>query len=222
MKLQVEELTKHFDELQSLYGDKDLRAIPGAGEVCSPKLFLIFINPTSRNVSSRKEWKGLRAPWLGTKNVWRFLCNVGLLDRSLLELIHSKKPEEWSYEFAERVYGEVKRNSVYITNLCKLTQKNAKLPSREIMAKYLDLLKREIEIIKPQVIVSFGSLTSSLLLGKTIKISEYRKKWEEVEINGHRFRVFPVYYPVGQGMKNIKMAEEDLKWIVQNHCKTRI
>jgi len=222
MELQVEELIKHFDELQSLYGDKNLNAIPGAGEVCTPKLFLIFINPTSKNVSAKKEWSGLRAPWLGTKNVWRFLCNVGLFDKQLFDLINSKN-FKWSYEFAERVYTEVKRNSVYITNLCKLTQKDARLPPKKIMVKYLDLLKKEIDIVKPQAIVSFGSYVSSILLGKTIKISEYRRKWEEIEINGSLFKVFPLYYPVGQGIKNMKKAEEDLKWIIQIVAsKTRI
>jgi DNA polymerase len=215
MKLQVEELIKYFDELQSLYGDESLNAIPGAGEICNPKLFLIFINPTSKNVSAKKEWKGLRAPWLGTRNVWRFLCNVDLFNKQLFDIINSKN-FKWSYEFAERVYTEVKRNSVYITNLCKLTQKDARLPPKKIIVKYLGLLKKEIEIVKPRIIISFGSLVSSLLLGKAVKISEYRRRWEVVEINGSEFKVFPVYYPVGQGMKNIKIAEEDLKWIIQN------
>jgi DNA polymerase len=216
-ELQVEKLKKKFDELQALYGDKNLDAIYGAGEICNPKICLVFMNPTGKNVSADKDWKGLKAPWLGTKNVWRFLSRVGLFDKSLLFEIEQKKPKEWDYDFAERVYKEVKRNSVYITNLCKATQKDAKPVSSKVFKKYLDLFKEEMLIVKPKIIIAFGSQVASLLLNKNVSLPRYREKYEEVKINGEVFKVFPVYYPLGQGMKNIKIAESDLKKILQKY-----
>ncbi len=52
--MQVTNLIKSFDKLQNIYGDKHLDAIYGAGEIDNPKLCLVFMNPTRRNVSSNK------------------------------------------------------------------------------------------------------------------------------------------------------------------------
>ena len=79
----------------------------------------------------------------------------------------------------------------------------------------MELFKKEILEVKPDVIVTFGGQVSSVLLGKPIKVSEYRKKFEELEVDGRRFKVFPVYYPVGQGMRNMPIAKEDLDWILR-------
>ena len=37
-----------------------------------------------------------------------------------------------------------------------------------------------------------------------------------LEVYGNSFSVFPVYYPVGQGLRNINKAKEDLSWIIKN------
>ena len=33
-------------------------------------LIFVFMNPTGKNNASYKEWKGIRAPWIGSKNIW--------------------------------------------------------------------------------------------------------------------------------------------------------
>ena len=68
--MQLTKLHKSFDILQSKFGVNNLNAIYGAGETKSPRLCFIFMNPTGRNISSVKNWRGIRAPWLGTKNIW--------------------------------------------------------------------------------------------------------------------------------------------------------
>jgi len=214
MELQIKKLFKDFNELQTLYGDKNLSAIYGAGRIKNPKLCFVFMNPTSRNVSSNKNWKGLRAPWIGTKNVWKFLNDLDLIDEKIFSEIIRKKPEEWSYEFAEKVYEDIAMKSLYITNLCKATQKDAKPISKKVLLKYLDLFQVEIKLLNPQIIVSFGSEVSSVLLGKNIKISECRGSFQDISIQNRSYKVFPTYYPVGQGIKNMKRAEEDLKLIL--------
>lgn len=62
-------LEKKIDELQPLYGDASLKSIYGAGCIKRPKAMLVFMNPTGKNVSARSDWKGIRAPWLGTKSL---------------------------------------------------------------------------------------------------------------------------------------------------------
>ncbi|KKP29559.1 MAG: phage SPO1 DNA polymerase-related protein [Parcubacteria group bacterium GW2011_GWA2_31_28] len=69
--MQVTSLFEEFDKLQSIHGDKDLDSIYGCGEINNPSLCLVFMNPTARNVSSDKKWNCLKAPWIGTKNIWK-------------------------------------------------------------------------------------------------------------------------------------------------------
>ena len=43
-----------------------------------------------------------------------------------------------------------------------------------------------------------------------------RFSFELIKINKHTVKIFPVYYPVGQGIRNIKKAKEDIDWIIKN------
>ncbi len=215
--MQIKKLLKRFDELQKIHGNKNLSAIYGAGQIKNPKLFLVFMNPTARNISSNKNWKGLKAPWISTKNVWKMFYNLGFFEKNFFNKINNKKPNEWNEDFAEEVYKEVKRNSIYITNLSKATQVDARPLKDNVFKEYLELFKEEINTIKPKIVITFGNQVSSVLLNKKIKVSEYRKKYEVLKIDKTEFKVFPVYYPVGQGMRNIDKAKEDIKWIIKNH-----
>lgn len=214
--MQIKELIQKFDELQLIHGDENLDAIYGAGQINNPKLCLVFMNPTARNTASNKEWAGLKAPWIGTKNVWKMFFQLGLFDKKLLEAIYERRPDDWDYEFSNKIYEKVSNNSLYITNLSKATQIDARPLKNDVFREYLDLFKNEINTIKPKIIITFGNQVSSVLLGKNIKVSEYRKKFEPIEIGGQSFKVFPVYYPVGQGMRNMSKAKEDIDWIIKN------
>ncbi|MFH1649547.1 MAG: uracil-DNA glycosylase family protein [Candidatus Woesearchaeota archaeon] len=213
--MQIETLFKSFDALQKLYGDESLSAIYGAGQIKNPKFCFVFMNPTGKNVSAAKTWKGLKAPWIGTKQVWKMLYALGLFDKNLLDEINCMKSSDWSPEFASKVYKNVKEHSVYITNLSKATQLDARPLKNEVFRNYLSLLHEELLTVNPRVIITFGNQVSSILLGKPIKVSEYRKKKESIVINGRTFNVYPVYYPVGQGLRNMNLAVEDISSIMQ-------
>ncbi len=214
--MQIKKLFKKFDELQKKYGDKNLSAIYGAGEINEPDICLVFMNPTARNIASDKKWEGLKAPWIGTKNVWKMIAELGLLDKKFFETeIKDKKPTSWDYKFAKDVYRKVQKQSLYITNLSKATQIDARPLKDNIFKKYLSLFKEEIKTIRPKIIITFGNQVSSILLGKSIKVSECRRKYKILKIDKKGYKVYPVYYPVGQGMRNIKKAKEDIKWILK-------
>jgi hypothetical protein len=36
-------------------------------------------------------------------------------------------------------------------------------------------------------------------------------------INGQKFTVFPVFYPVGQGQRNLDKAKEDVEWVMKSN-----
>lgn len=212
-KFLVSQLCEEFDKLQLKYGEKTLDSIYGAGCVNNPSICFIFMNPTARNMSAFKEWKGLKAPWIGTKNIWKLFNSLELLDSDILNQIKIKKAHEWDCRFSEIVYENIAKNKLYVTNLAKCTQADARALKDNIFYEYLPLLKKELSIVKPKIIVTFGNQVSSIFLGQKISVSKVRKQRFDILINKVKYSVYPVYYPVGQGMRNIGKAEEDIKYI---------
>jgi len=174
------------------------------------------MNPTARNVSSSKKWRGLKAPWLGTKSVWKLFNSLSLLNSNLYNEIQSKNPDDWGYSFAQAVYENIASNKAYVTNLAKCTQFDARPLKNDIFRKYLPLLKKEISIVNPRLIITFGNQVSSIFLNQPISISKTRKKAFNIMIDGGKYKAYPVYYPVGQGMRNMSMAIEDLREIIKD------
>ncbi|MCX6823235.1 MAG: hypothetical protein NTX91_04585 [candidate division SR1 bacterium] len=214
--MQLTHLFPTFDALQKIYGEKTLDAIYGCGKIDKPKVCLVFMNPTARNAAANKQWKGIKAPRISTKNVWNMFHQLGFFDKQFIDEINSKKPSDRDYAFAEKAYKKVAENNIYITNLSKATQIDARPLPNDVFRNYLDIFKQEIDTVQPQVIITFGNQVSSVLLDQNIKVGEYRKRHELLDINNKKYKVFPVYYPVGQGMRNIKIAQEDIKWILDN------
>jgi len=212
--MQITSLFNEFNRLQNVHGNKSLDPIYGCGEIDNPDICLVFMNLTSRNVSSNKKWCGLKAPWLGTKNIWKMLYQLDVIDRELADKIFSKEPSDWDYEFANEVYKEVAGNSVYITNLSKATQLDARHLTDSVFEDYGELFKKEIAILNPKTIIAFGNQVSSIILNRNIRVSDCRKKYGILDVAGRKFKVFPVYYTVGQGMRNMAIAKEDVRWIM--------
>ncbi len=214
--MQIKSLFWEFDRLQLKHWDKNLDAIYGWGEIINPKFFFVFMNPTWKNVASNKEWKWLKAQWIWTKNIWKMFYQLWFLDKNIFEKSQSKKSTERDYNFAETLYQEIKKNWIYITNLSKATQVDARPLNNNVFKDYLELLKQEIDEIKPKTIITFWNQVSSIFLNKNIQVWLYRKKFEITEINKIFYKTFPVYYPVWQGMRNMKIAQEDINWIKDN------
>lgn len=217
--MKISDLNKEYDRLQMKYGAKELNSIYNGGCVNNPDICFVFMNPTGKNIASAKTWTGRRLPWLGTKNIWKLFYNVNLISEDTFKKIHEKKPKDWDYDFCDYLYNEIEKNKIFITNLGKCTQIDARPLSDDVLNKYLDLLFKEIDIIKPKVIITFGNQVSSIILNKKISVSENRKVSHELEINNNIYKVYPVYYPVGNGIFNIDKSIEDIKWIIDNEIK---
>ena len=84
-----------------------------------------------------------------------------------------------------------------------------------VFSEYLNLLFKEIEIINPKIIITLGNQVSSIVLNKNISVSQCRKQSFSKDISGKSYEVYPVYYPIGNGMMNIDKAIEDLKYIIK-------
>ncbi len=213
--MQIIELHPEIDRLQLIHGSPKLMPVYGAGCVNKPDIMFIFMNPTGRNVSAHATWVGLRAPWLGTKNIWGLLYKLKLLSGANYKLTQTLRAGEWTEDFAEAIYRELAKNKVYVTNLAKCTQDDARILHNSIFKKYLENTRREISLIRPKKIVLFGNQVSSIILNKPIVVSKYKgAQSETLKIKNAAFRVYPVYYPVGQGQRNMPLAIKRIKRIL--------
>ncbi len=214
--LQITPISSLEKQLHKSYGHSGIEVVRGAGKLHQPELMLVFMNPTTRNVSSSPKWKGLRAPWIGTKQVWQMLIQLKLLKEESVSDIYKLKPEGWTESDALSLYSHIADQSIYITNLASCTQPDARPLKNEIFRDYLPLLRKEIQIIQPKKIITFGNQVSSILLQKTISVSNYLGvESENLVIDGDVFKVFPTYYPVGQGQRNMPKAIKRIQLIIQ-------
>lgn len=217
----LETLNKKYDKLQLKYGAKELNSIYSGGCTDNPDICFVFMNPTGRNIASVKEWSGIRAPWIGTKNIWDLFYELNLLDKIIYDKIKSIKGSEWTEEFANEVYDNVKKYRYFITNLGKCTQVDARPLPDSVYMEYLELLKKEIEIIKPKVVILFGNQVSSIVLNEKVSVSQYRKKCCIKKIKGVEYKFYSAYYPVGNGRFNIDKSIQDIKWIMENEINDK-
>jgi len=189
--------------------------ILGNGDINKPKIMFVFINPTSRNISSDKNWEGLRFPFIGTKQVWRIFHKAGLFDNELMDRIDNSI--YWSIELTNHVLSFLQKKGFYFTNIVKCTGRDATLPNSKKTKLFLPILKKEIEIVKPKYIVSFGLIPLRYLIKEKIKLSDYYSKvienkkliFYDLSINSFKSKVIPCYFPVGRG--NPKKSVEILK-----------
>lgn len=214
--LTLNDLTKEYDKMQEKYGAKELDSIYNGGCIHNPDICFVFMNPTRRNIASSKNWKGLKSPWIGTKNIWDLFFQVGLLDSNIYSQIRTIKGPCWTEEFANEVYENVKKHKYFITNLGKCTQIDARPLPDSIYKEYLYLLEKEIELINPKVVILFGNQVSSIVLNEKISVSACRKKLFKKNINGKNYKCYAVYYPVGNGRFNIDKSIEDILYIKDN------
>ena len=201
--MNLKDLNKEYDKLQLKYGAKELDSIYNGGYEKNPDICFIFMNPTGRNIASSKEWKGIKSPWIGTKNIWDLFFAVDLLDEKIYKTIKTIKANDWTEKFAEEVYENVREHKIFITNLGKCTQIDARPLPDKVYKDYLELMKKEIEILNPKKIILFGNQVSSIVLGEKISVSQVRKKEFVKEINGKNYKFYSVYYPIGNGRFNI-------------------
>lgn len=213
--MKMQELYHEYDKLQKQYGAAELHSIYNGGMQNQPDICFIFMNPTRKNIASLPDWDGPRSPWIGTKQIWKLFHQLHLLDHDLFMEIMKRKPNEWDKAFAELVYASIGKHRAFITNLGKCTQLDARPLPNSVYKAYLELLCQEIELIQPQKIIAFGNQVSSLLLGQQICVSHCRTRCFPKQIGSHSYPLYPVYYPVGNGLRNLDKAIADIAAIIQ-------
>ncbi len=86
----------------------------------------------------------------------------------------------------------IPRQKVYITNIVKCRPPGNRTPLPDEARICTDRwLKREIELVAPQIIVPLGAVAAEFFLGEKVSITKVRGQW--FEWNG--IRVFPMFHP---------------------------
>ena len=207
-KLQLPRSQEEYD-LHKIHGHIGIEGIYGGGCIKSPDMMLVFMNPTARNISATSDWKGIRAPWIGVKKIWHMLANLDLLSSEAI-------PDEWNESTVKELYTHVAKRKLYITNLASCTQPDARHLPDSVFREYLPLTYKEILAINPRKIITLGNQVSSILLQKTISVSSYLgEESEQLVLEGITYTVFPTYYPVGQGQRNMPKAIQRIQSIAR-------
>ena len=198
-----------------------LTSIYGGGQSRLPKLALVFINPTQRNISSRPGWTGPRFPFIGTPRIWRLLGDCHLLDKRVAEQF-SKPPTAWSIEDARELERQLTRSSLYITNVVKETAPGSLMPPPAVFRQYETLLHDEMAFVKPRLIIAFGLAAHNSLTGISIRLGEiYEQALRDggvTPLGSCRGRpVVPCYFPVGRG--NPRRAVALLRMVAEDKVK---
>jgi len=107
------------------------------------------------------------------------------------------------------------RKDFYITNINKCRPPENRTPTKEEIEKCFPFLKREIEIINPEVICLVGATAAKTFLGRNIKINKERGRL----ISHQGKKVFIIFHPayVLRGMKTRKsLFYKDVQKLLKN------
>lgn len=201
----LEQLYREVDSCKFCAKEKNsLRHIHGAGAM-RPRLMLVLINPTYRNISAHAGYEGPQFPFLGVRQFWNILADGGLIAKHNLPL-----RAEWNAGHTTKMRAELVKNKLFLTNIVKCCYDHSAYPSKEVIEAQKKFLGEEITLVKPQRIVAFGALVYKTLTGKDIKLSDPPKREDIGIFSGLNIPVSACYFPIGRGSpaKAIKILKQ--------------
>ena len=89
----------------------------------------------------------------------------------------------------------IKRESVYITNVVNYRPPNNRKPETAEINRYSEFLREHVSIIDPKILILMGSTAMEALFGSKIKISKERGMWKEIIINNKTYLVMITFHP---------------------------
>jgi DNA polymerase len=99
-------------------------------------------------------------------------------------------------ELLDKMLGAVglDRTQVYIANVVKCRPPDNRTPAPEEAQRCLPYLRRQIELIRPAVIITLGATPLRELLGVTTGITRIRGQWQRLDLLGG-IPVMPTFHP---------------------------
>lgn len=102
----------------------------------------------------------------------------------------------------------IRREEVYVTNVIKVRPPGNRTPRISEVKEALPVVLRQIELIRPAVIVCLGSIAVQAMVDRKAKITEIRGVWQEKD----GIRIMPTYHPsaVFRDENKRELLKEDL------------
>ena len=112
----------------------------------------------------------------------------------------------------------VKRDSVYITNVVNYRPPNNRKPTVAEINRYSKFLIEHILIIDPKILIIMGSTAMEALVGSNLKISKERGKWKDILLKNKTFLSIITFHPAYllRQPEQKKYSWSDLKEIKKN------
>lgn len=107
----------------------------------------------------------------------------------------------------------LKREDVYICNVVKCRPPENRNPEPDEVAACEPFLKKQIDIVRPQIIVGLGKFAVQTLLKSTVAISKLRGTWASY----HGIKLMPTFHPAYllRNPADKKLVWEDIKKVMQ-------
>lgn len=184
----IRENTREMEKLRSglerlvgeLYEDESKALVHGEGSP-GARVMLIGEAPGEQETLQRRPFVGKAG-----KNLDEFLSLAGI-DRSQLYVSNAVKLRPTKLSAAGRVVNRP--------------------PSREEIKLFLPWLRREIELVAPQAIVTLGNVPLRALLGSGYTIGQCHGAWQELDGR----RLYPMYHPASliynPGLREVYAAD---------------
>lgn len=120
-------------------------------------------------------------------------------------------------ELLDKMIGAIglRREETYIANVVKCRPPDNRTPTPDEARACLGYLRRQIELIRPAVIVTLGATPLRELVGVSEGITRVRGQWKRVTVGGREIPVMPTFHPayvLRQYTQDVRRAVwEDLK-----------
>ncbi|MCD5405087.1 MAG: uracil-DNA glycosylase [Desulfotomaculum sp.] len=114
--------------------------------------------------------------------------------------------------------AEINREKIYIANIVKCRPPGNRVPNRKEAAACLPWLWRQLEIIRPRIVVLLGSTALKNLIRPDALITKLRGKWMESKSG---IKIMPTYHPAAllRDPSKKKLVWEDFKKIRDEYKK---
>jgi uracil-DNA glycosylase family 4 len=107
----------------------------------------------------------------------------------------------------------LRREDVYIANVVKCRPPDNRNPELDEVASCEPFLKKQIDLVRPKIIVALGKFAVQCLLQSKLPISRLRGNWHDY----HGVKLMPTFHPAyllrNPGEK--KLVWEDIKKVIQ-------
>jgi DNA polymerase len=107
----------------------------------------------------------------------------------------------------------IKREDVYICNVVKCRPPENRNPEPDEVAACEPFLKKQIDIVRPEIIVGLGKFAVQTLLQSNVAISKLRGNWHSY----HGIKLMPTFHPAYllRNPADKKLVWEDIKKVIK-------